>query len=566
MKKAKAILSLLLILCLSGAFACANPPEDSSLPSAEPAEHSVSESSVPEPVSEPESDNPESDLPDPASGSDEPQSTAEPEPSEPASESDESDLPDVSKPAESAEASQPADESAPPEQSGKAGESEPEPDPKTIDRSGSRILVSEGCSYTATGEKHYMYADDGTHLTDGKFGGDVGYGWTADTRGEFVVDLGKTVDGLADFTIMLASDTWGLVPPTKAEYSLSDDGSSWTDIGTVEGDAVVKQPAWDAWNYYYFPLELERAASGRYVRIVLTGSQMGFVWAHEIGVWTYESEESRELHAFKGTERISNLTFTNRDDNSMGDMYAPGYCVYSKTGYNKGEFCFELSQVDAANRGSKKGHVTCYVFLGIGVNNDAGYWMNCCDAGFAYDGDNSGWHLFWATATDENGKRGWNADSKALNPKHDYKLVLDSSKKNGKATVTAIDLYDNSVADSLEFDLWGSKADGSNTYYLTDIAIDWADAETLVDTKGNPTTEDNWVEITLANMGQGIHLKNVRLYGIALYAGGKKQTWKKDMTDHRGIWSDAQDPITVETTVVHHIKADSEYIVDLDLG
>ena len=67
-------------------------------------------------------------------------------------------------------------------------------------------------------------------------------------------------------------------------------------------------------------------------------------------------------------------------------------------------------------------------------------------------------------------------------------------------------------------------------------------------------------------MGQGIHLKNVRLYGIALYAGGKKQTWKKDMTDHRGIWSDAQDPITVETTVVHHIKADSEYIVDLDLG
>lgn len=435
-----------------------------------------------------------------------------------------------------------------------------------VDRSGSRVLVSQGCRYTVKGEKHFTYADDGTHLTDGKFGGDVGYGWSSPGRGECVLDLGAVTEGLADFTIMLAGDTWGLIPPGKAEYSVSNDGVSWTEIGTVEGDAVVKESAWDEWYYYSFPLMLERSVSGRYVRIVLSGNNMNSVWAHEIGVWVYESMESREPHVFTGEEEITNLTFTNRDSDSMGDKYAPGYCVYSKTGFNKAEFCFELSQVDAVNRGSKNGHVTCYAFLGIGVNNANGAWQNCCDAGFVYDGDTSGWHLFWATATDENGQRGWNADSKALNPKHDYRLILDSSSADEKVTLTAVDLSDGSVADSMEFRLWGSKRDGSNTYYLTDIAIDWADAATMVDTHGNPTNEEDWVEITMANMGQGIHLKNVRLYDIALYKDSERFVWTPELTDHRGIWSDAEDPVVVVTTRIHHITADSEYIVDLDLG
>ena len=153
-----------------------------------------------------------------------------------------------------------------------------------------------------------------------------------------------------------------------------------------------------------------------------------------------------------------------------------------------------------------------------------------------------------------------------VNTKHDYKLVLDSSKENGKVTMTAIDLADGKVADSLEFDLWGSKADGSNTLYLTDIAIDWADENTLVDTNGNPTTEDNWVEITKANMNQGIYMKNVRLYDIALYKNGERHIWDKTLTDRRGMWSDKNDPIDAVTTSVSHIVEDYEYIIDLDLG
>ena len=437
---------------------------------------------------------------------------------------------------------------------------------RTIDRNGSKVLVSDGCKYTGSGSQHYLYSDDGTKLTDGKFGGDVGAGWETN-RGVFVVDLGEKTKGLADFTVMSAvQPDWGIVGPDTAVYSVSDDKKNWTEVGTVSGDAIVEEISWGGWTNYYFPLELEESVSGRYVRVVLTGDGMNYAWLHEIGVWVYEKDENRELHDFTGTEEITNLTFANRDDNSMGDMYAPGYCVYSKTGFNKGEMSFEMSQVDVNNWGSKKGHVTCYVFLGISVNNDGGWWMNCCDAGFTYDNETSGWHLFYATATDENGVRGWYSNTKTLNSKHDYKLVLDSSKQDGKVTMTAIDLADGKVADTLEFDLWGSKADGSNTLYLTDIAIDWADENTLVDTKGNPTTEDNWVEITKANMGQGIHMNNVRLYDIALYKNDERLVWNKSLTDRRGMWSDKNDPIDVVTTRVSHIIEDYEYVIDLDLG
>ncbi len=437
---------------------------------------------------------------------------------------------------------------------------------KAPDREGgSKVLVSEGCSYTALGTKHGQYPDDGTKLTDGIFGGDAGVGYQTSV-GVFVIDLGDTVHGIADLTALAAGDTWGIVAPSKASYSASLDGQSWTAIGTCEGDDVVKEEEWGGWNYYYFPLSLDESVCARYIRIELTGAGMNWAWMHEIAVWSYEELVKNELHEFNGTEELSNLTLANRDDDSMGDKYAPGYCVHSNYGYNKAEMKFELSQVDANNYGTKDGHVTCYVFLGISIKNEQGYWQNCCDAGFTYDGDSKGWHLFWATATDQNGKRGWESNTKTLNPKHDYQLVLDSSFEDGKAKLTAIDLADGSVADELTFDLWGSKKDGSNTYYLTDIAIDWADEKTLVDTKGNPTTEENWIEVTKANMGQGIHLNNVRLYDISLYKGGERYLWTKEHTSHRGIWSDKNMPFYVETTKVYKIIEDYEYIIDLDLG
>ncbi|MBR4799426.1 MAG: hypothetical protein IK047_04095, partial [Clostridia bacterium] len=98
-------------------------------------------------------------------------------------------------------------------ESGFADDSKPEEseDPQTelppligdpADRTGRRLLISEGCKYTAFGTRHGQYGDDGRRLTDGVLGGEVGWGWQT-PNGRFVLDLGSVVEGLADFNMYL---------------------------------------------------------------------------------------------------------------------------------------------------------------------------------------------------------------------------------------------------------------------------------------------------------------------------------------------------------------------------
>ncbi len=431
-----------------------------------------------------------------------------------------------------------------------------------IDRTQTKVLVSEGCSYTAAGTPHGDYPDDGTKLTDGVLGADIGVGW-ATSVGEFVLDLGENTYGLADFNILMRGDNWGIVAPAKAEYYVSEDGQSWSLAGTVSGDGITKTPADATWVEYSYLLELDKSINGRYVKFVVSEGGMNFAWVHEICVWRYEAKEALESHVFNGTEEITNLTFTNPKDDMMGDQEAPGYCVYSKTGYNKSEFIFELSQAQVSTFGDNGSRITAYVFLGANVYDENGYWQNCCDAGFVYSNENTGWRLFAATATDENGNRGWYDGGKTLDSHSNYRLVLDTSVEDGRAAIYAYDMRDGSLADSITFDFYGVKKDGGNTAFLTDIAIDWTGEQTFVDTKGNPT--EDWVEITKANTGHGMYLKNVRLYGCSLYKNEEKQIWTKSLTDHRGIWSDGDSEIDYVTTRIYCITEDMEYIVDLIL-
>ena len=116
----------------------------------------------------------------------------------------------------------------------------------------------------------------------------------------------------------------------------------------------------------------------------------------------------------------------------------------------------------------------------------------------------------------------------------------------------------------MEFYLYGAKADGSNTSYLTDIAIDWTGEQTWIDENGNKT--DDGDKVTIAQLGSGMHLKNVRIYDCTLYKDDKSFIWTKELTRVRGIWSDADSIVKAETTKIHHCLEDKEYIVDLDLG
>ena len=432
---------------------------------------------------------------------------------------------------------------------------------KPADRNGRRISVSEGCRYTASGSKHGQYGDDGKRLTDGVIGGEVGWGWETGA-GRFVLDLGAYTEDITDFNIYLRGGNWGIIAPNKAEYFISADGRKWESVGAVSGDGVISNPSDETWVEYSFPLALEETVAARYVRFDLSGNGMNYAWMHEICVWKYVEAAPVAMHAFKGTEAFDNLSFTN--PGQMGDADGPAYCVYSQKGYNKAEMNFELSAAEASVAGKRGALMNGYVFLGATAFNEEGYWVNSCDAGLTYTGENGGWRLFWNTADDGTGNRGWFSGGKTLDDTRNYRITLDCSKKDGWAVVTVTDIDDERVVDSAEFRFPGSKADGGNLEMLTDIAVDWASEDTWVDSHGEPT--EDWTEVVFACAGQNMYFKNLRIYGCALYGGGLRFDWEPACTDRRGLTPDSGTEVYGKVITVHSVTGDTEYIVDIDLG
>ena len=426
-----------------------------------------------------------------------------------------------------------------------------------------RILVSKGCSYSVTGTPHKEYTDDGKQMTDGFTGdGSIGAGWRTDA-GSVTVDLGEVKDNLYEFNIYLRGGNWDIVAPTKCVYYYSDDNENWHEFGTVSGNDAVITPYENGWTLYSFPYLISTEVKARYIRYDLSGDGMNYIWAYELSVWQYVKDEQNDIHEFSGTTNFSNLDYTN--PGYMGDNDGPAYCVYSKKGYNKAEFIFELSQLDVNNLGSNGARVNAFVFLGIDVYNDQGNWMNCCDSGFYYTGVNGGWQLFTAIYDDGAGEYSWYSCGPTIDPTYDYKLVLDSSYQDGKAKLTIINMYDGAAVSEHEFDLYGAKASGQNTSYLTNIAFDWAGESTWVDSDGNAT--DDWKKVMRNCIGSGIRMKNVRIYGCALYKDGERLDWTSDLTDRRCITPDrSYTGFDEQITTVRSASNDTEYIVDLDLG
>ncbi len=258
------------------------------------------------------------------------------------------------------------------------------------------------------------------------------------------------------------------------------------------------------------------------------------------------------MHNYSGKEKLSNLTFATPSGKKMGDNDGPAYCVYSNVGYNKAEFTFEMPLASfggVADNGTK---VNGYLFLGVDVHDGTPDGMNCCDAGFVTEADGRGWHLFINTLHSSKGASGeWKSNTPTLDPTHIYKLILDTSTLDETAVLTAYDLTDDKVADSITFRLWGAKKDGTNTSFLTNAAIDWT-----------VRPESDFIGKTNANVHQNLYLTNLKIYGINLYKDDKKYSFD---TDHRAIWPDKNMPVAHECVKVHHITKDDEYVIDIDM-
>ena len=86
-----------------------------------------------------------------------------------------------------------------------------------------------------------------------------------------------------------------------------------------------------------------------------------------------------------------------------------------------------------------------------------------------------------------------------------------------------------------------------------------------VDSDGNAT--DDWKKVMRNCIGSGIRMKNVRIYGCALYKDGERLDWTPDLTDRRCITPDiSYTGFDEQITTVRSASNDTEYIVDLDLG
>ena len=262
---------------------------------------------------------------------------------------------------------------------------------------------------------------------------------------------------------------------------------------------------------------------------------------------------------------ISNLSYDNKNA-VINDADGPAYVIYSKTGYNKASFDIKLSEMQFCNvRKSDRKFVCAYLFLGMDIFKD-GCWANCFDAGLARTDAKGGWHLFYNLYTTESEDTyRWYESEVKLDEKHDYRFVLDSSEKDGFSTLTAYDLTENKIADSVELESLYSKKNGSNTNYLQDYAFDYPE-NVKFDSMKRPSSDD-FEEITLYNSGEGLYIKNLVIENVKIYKGGEEFDWTEEHTSYFTLWPDVNNKkIDYPVIEVWQKKKDCSFVIDIDMN
>lgn len=243
-------------------------------------------------------------------------------------------------------------------------------------------------------------------------------------------------------------------------------------------------------------------------------------------------------------EILTNLTYTNIGDRTnghlMGDIDGPAYCVYAYIGNNKASFEVNLTTIELNTiRSSDNYFINAYLFLGCDIYDPAtGYWVNAIDAGLAFMGGNSGWHLFHSLYSVPEGYTGskWYESNKKLDASHRYRLELDASVQNGTATLSVYDISDNNkIFDSVTFPMRYALKNGENIRFYQDYALDYPE-NVRKDTSGKTTND--WEEITLYNTDQGLYMKNVEISYVKISNTTGEHEWTNEYTAERGIWPD----------------------------
>lgn len=261
---------------------------------------------------------------------------------------------------------------------------------------------------------------------------------------------------------------------------------------------------------------------------------------------------------------VGNLTWTNSGIKD-GPADGPGYSVYSNVGYNKASavVCLSTAKTNLSRKSDGKA-INAYAFLGVDVYRGGAQWTNCMDAGLLRSGNDGKWHACSNRYMVDPDDSKWWESTVSLDETHDYRLVLDSSKKDEEVTLQVIDVTDkDKTVDSKTFQLYYTKADGSTTSYYDCISMAFP-PDICRDTKG--AASDNYEEVLKYNTNQGLYFKNAVLKNATLYSSSGSRPWNAECTKDRFLWPTKETSVDYPCITLQSVKKDYEETVNIDLN
>ncbi len=257
---------------------------------------------------------------------------------------------------------------------------------------------------------------------------------------------------------------------------------------------------------------------------------------------------------------LNSLTYTN--EGKMGDLDGPAFAVYSHVGYNGASATIDLKNAKLQRVLPDGRFINAYAFFGIDVYSGE-WWQNCVDVGFCRSGKTGKWHLFYNMyePLNESTPTWYESSTNLPDDIYDMTFAMEGDQYV-RLTVTG---RNRGKTDTVLVEVKGAKADGSNTAFLFNAALDYP-PNTLVDKDGNYCTD--YAEVTLANTDLGLFFTDLYVSDLKLYSEDvpEGQAWTQEMTHSTGIWPDKSvSAFDYAPTTVYTFDG-SAYLIDLNMN
>lgn len=246
----------------------------------------------------------------------------------------------------------------------------------------------------------------------------------------------------------------------------------------------------------------------------------------------------------------------------MGDVDGPAFAVYSKTGYSGASATIDLASMEVNTVMGRK-FINGYAFFGIDVfMGTSSMWLNCVDVGLCWAGTEGGWHVFYNMYEPLNETTPTWYESSIILPSDDiYDMSLTIVEEN--YALLTIKGQNNGAYDEVRVEVKHATADGSNTAFLFNAALDYP-PNTKIGTDGKRS--EDFVDITLANTDKGLYFRNIIVDDLTLYQGETAVEWTNDKNAAVSIWPDKTNVRFDYSPTSVEIFDGTKYIIHFDMN